>query len=789
MAGYTDLGRLGIGGMGEVRRVRQEGLDRVLALKAIHRGLDVGRFLAEARVTARLQHPGIVPVHEIGTLPDGRPYFTMQEIRGQSFFGVARGVHAASKEGWAPGADGWTLHRLVEAFARVCDTLAYAHAQGVVHRDLKPDNIMVGEFGEILVVDWGLALELGRPAHDDPDGPLIEPESALQTVPGSMAGTPSYMAPEQAVGTRADVGAFTDVWALGAVLYEILAGEPPFGSDQPIAVLHRMLTQAPRPFPAVPPPPEELTVIARRALSRAPGDRYAHAGEMAAAVHAWLDGADRRRKALAAVEAADAHLDRIGMLRERAVTCREDAARLLEGIPSWQGAALKQPGWAKEEEASALELDAGLLEVAWISEIHGALQHDPTLGEAHQRLADHYREQHVAAERRRDALSAAANLSLLRQHDRGKHSRYLRGTGALTLLTDPPGATVSCARVVERGRRLVEDAAVPLGVTPLEFVELPVGSYMLTITADGYDPVRMPMAIERDQHFVALAPDDVEARVLRLPLPGELGPDDIFVPAGWFWCGGDPNATDSFPSTRIWVEDVIFRRFPVTVGEYAEWLRHLLATEGPEAVVARSPAPSGESRTRGVFAVVDGSLVQREDHIGQHWDPRIPLTTIDWYDATAFAAWEAHRSGLLWRLPHELEWEKAARGVDRRLFPWGDHPEASWAANVHAFEGPPLSSMVDSFPLDRSPYGVRGCAGNVRDLCNNIWTRQPEFPPAVAEVIEPHRDHFLACRGGSSGNTVRALHLATRYGGRPFQRHTNVGFRLARHRTPSQEHP
>ena len=160
---YQDLGDLGSGGMGEVRRVFDTKLKRSLAMKLLHRSLSqnkelVARFMEECQVGAQLQHPSLVPIYDAGQLEDGRLYFTMQEVRGSTFAEAIREVHHASAGGsWKRSLSGWSLIRLIENFCQVGAAIAYAHQRGVIHRDLKPSNLMVGHFGEIFVVDWGLA--------------------------------------------------------------------------------------------------------------------------------------------------------------------------------------------------------------------------------------------------------------------------------------------------------------------------------------------------------------------------------------------------------------------------------------------------------------------------------------------------------------------------------------------------------------------------------------------------------------------------------------------------------
>ena len=235
-ARYTDLGRIAAGGFGEIRRVHDAELDRVVAMKLLRPDVArapslEARFVAEAKLTAGLEHPGIVGVHDRGRLDDGRLWFTMREVRGRTLREVIDEVHAAAgPEGFRETPSGWTFRRLADAFARVCQAVAYAHRRGVVHRDLKPDNIMVGELGEALVMDWGLGRRVGAADATDEgaDAPPEDTASPQLTKLGDVLGTPAYMPPEQALGQRDLHGLPSDVYALGAVLYHLLAGRPPY---------------------------------------------------------------------------------------------------------------------------------------------------------------------------------------------------------------------------------------------------------------------------------------------------------------------------------------------------------------------------------------------------------------------------------------------------------------------------------------------------------------------------------------------------------------------------------
>lgn len=359
---YQYRGELGHGGMGDVRLYRDRIIGRDIAKKTLRRS-DVGedapsyhRFLREARIQGQLQHPAIVPVHELGIDRDGAPYFVMKRVRGVSL----REVLSKLADEDAETVQKFTLRKLLSAFDTVCQAVHFAHMRGVLHRDLKPANIMLGDYGEVYVLDWGLAKlrdpqaggapgeavgetsrsdgdddagddgddnagdDAGDDANEDAAGDEQGPPRATrvraqsvtgsaseETRAGTILGTPGYMAPEQFSGFVARVDERSDVYALGMILFEILTLDKFHHGDSiedlRWSTLHEGVIRARERCPEQDIPPE-LDAICARATAYEPEQRFADVGELARALASYLDG-DRdlaRRKQLADIRAAEA---------------------------------------------------------------------------------------------------------------------------------------------------------------------------------------------------------------------------------------------------------------------------------------------------------------------------------------------------------------------------------------------------------------------------------------------------------------------------------------------------
>ncbi len=282
-------------------RARDHQLGREVALKrlkeeCVTQAAVRARFLREAWITGQLQHPGIVPVFELGTLPDlDEPFYTMRFIEGPTLSAAVAEFHRKRSEGTTGPLD---LRKLLGSFVSACQVVAYAHSRRVIHRDLKGQNIVLGDYGEVIVLDWGLAKVVGgalaKPGDDacEPRQMVVAPPAGVfdETIDGSVLGTPAYMPPEQALGRIDQLDERSDVYGMGAILYEILTGEPPFRGTRE-EVLRQVVSDPPvRPRYKVHDVPEALEAICLKCLAKTPDDRYRSAAALADDIQRFLGG-------------------------------------------------------------------------------------------------------------------------------------------------------------------------------------------------------------------------------------------------------------------------------------------------------------------------------------------------------------------------------------------------------------------------------------------------------------------------------------------------------------------
>ncbi|MBU1899063.1 protein kinase [Myxococcota bacterium] len=714
-ARYQILRELGRGSMGVVSVAQDLTLARLVALKRLDLESKVpnaaARFLDEARITAQLQHPGIVAVYEIG-VDGGAPFFTMQLVEGQTLQAILDGLASEQPDVVAR----YSQPALLQIFMQICMAVAYAHSRGVIHRDLKPSNVMLGAFGEAFVMDWGLA----KIVRADVPSPVIggrPDEAAFQTRVGAITGTPMYMSPEQAMGLTEAISTRSDIYALGAILYQILTLHPPFQGATTRAILEQVRRgEIVPPSAWAPNLPPELEAVVRKCMRLEPHERYEDAATIREEIQVALVGGhlNLRRFRTTRQSLSLAH-QQARRFRAQARARRRAARDLVERRRLWlpseasEASALAQMA-AEEAALAALSSEVEQRFEAATSLYHQILLEIPEDAAAHVALRDLYWYRFLEAERADDAALRRVYWGLAARHDReGAMRAVMEGDGALRLSLRPAQATGRLLRFEPGagwevyGALEGEAEASPHLVDPL-----PMGSYALEARAEGYEPLRALIEITRQ-----------EAAELRLALlPEGRRPEGmIYVPAGLCWLGASSPELPALSRRRAWVEGFLIAQRPVSVADYAAFLD------------AQPPEVAARHRAR-----ADGRAMGDDPHPAPLGGAR-PVTQISALDAEAYCQWRRAQDGLPWRLPSAAEWEKAGRGVDGRPYPWG----AAWSPpRRHGLEG---SGCL----VDESPYGVRDLASGLRE-----WTSD----------VHPHHPHLRLVKGGACAHGP-ARHLAT----------------------------
>ena len=751
---------LGRGGMGKVVEAFDPELQRKVAVKLL---LDssklskkrLSRFVSEAQITAQLDHPNIVPVHEMGASPEGEVFFVMKRVRGRSmrdiFLALTVGDRATQRD--------WTRRRLLQALVQVCNALAYAHERGVIHRDLKPDNIMLGDFGEVYVMDWGVARVLGE--EEERGGEGIQRMMTPGTLDGATIGTPGYMSPEQGTGDLNALDGQSDVWSLGAILYEILTWQRAYDNENMMSLVVEAATTRPMPPRERAPErqiPEEIAEVCLKALSLDKAERYRDVTALAAAIEGFLEGAARKRAAAKRLIEGEQRWARHQVLDRRALELAACEEALEEFYPSYTPLEERQGLQEVRQERDALERERVECFEGVVAACEGALSHDPDNAPARALMAEVFWERLLESEAKGEALTARQHAARVRAYGGHRDRVLLRGTGSLTLRTSPEGARVTCQRVVQEG--LIWGLGEPefLGETPIERSPLEMGSYLLTIEWEG-GRLRYPVYITRDRHWHSgRAP---------LRLDADVGAGFVRVAGGMFQRGGDAQAQGGAGREEVWVEAFSIAQHPITLGEYCEFINALAEEDSVDAAWARVPrvkASGGQLWER----PVEGSafVVPRVDRDGDLWDARWPVSNVSWNDAKSYVRWRSAKDGRRYGLPTEREWEKAARGVDGRVFPWGARFDATLCKMRDSRSSRSTPEPVGSFAADCSVYGVRDVAGGVQE-----WCADPAFNG------DPDR---RVTRGGSWQSEAHGCRLAARRGVEPWRVSPDIGFRLVR---------
>jgi serine/threonine-protein kinase len=650
----------------------------------------------------------------------------------------------------------WPLVRLLGAFVQVSRALAYAHARGILHNDIKPENVLLGDFGEVYLADWGLSramreVALEIPSRREGSGAMRANGTSSQT-----SGTPGYIAPE-VLRHEADVDERADLFALGVILYELLAGVHPFDvGSGPGAMILATIDRTPRrPRDVVSSCPLLLEDLCLKLLSKDKAERPQSADQVAAEVEAFLEGAKererRRAEAVSLCERAKEPVQRFRHLETERQRLTELARQTLKQVKGWEPVERKHAGWSLDDRAAEAERDSGRALAEAIELYTKALGYDAECVDAHRGLADLYWGRARQAESERRPAVQIYYEALVTDHDQGKYAALLRADARLSLATNPPGAHVTVYRYAERDRVLVPTDERYLGRTPVKEVRLDPGSYLLVVKAAGYRDVRYPVSLSRGSHHTG---------EVNLYTNEEIGDDFVYVPGGLGVLGGDPDAYGSLPRQEVDVHDFAIARWPVTMREYCAFLDHLQASD-PALAEKRAPHDaSGDARMyvrrneQGRWepdpVIIEGEA-RKMFPAGEGHEWKVPAYLVDWFDAVAYCRWRSAQDGVTIRLPNEAEWEKAARGVDGRFYPWGDCFDPTFCLMRESRPHAPQPEPVGTFPTDESPYGVRDMAGGMREwVGDNFGERSSD---ELAGEPEPTPD---TARGDSSFRRLRS---------------------------------
>lgn len=790
---YQDISTIGMGGLGAVFAAREPGLNREVALKMLRPEFrdkpgHVESFIREARTTAQIDHPNIVPVHRIGVFDDAGVFFTMKRIEGETLRVVIKHLRDGSPEYRRR----YSLQRRLEIFIAIGQAIAFAHSHGVIHRDLKPGNVMLGEYGEVLLVDWGLATyhadkdrsRRGNRLKLDTESPLLAEEPKAEPKKCVISGTPAFMAPEQAAGQNEAIDERTDIYSLGAILYTLLTLEPaPYDATLPTErlldeVVNGRFVRPRRRAPRLA-IPRELEAVTLKAMSRDPGERYQTALALIGDVRNFLDkfpvSAYRGfwfyrfiklclRRPLVPVTALAAllTLGGVGFVQQINERVRAESLIELAEFNNMQSDAYynlarrtfrllryeaHDSSGMSELRQREQELEYSRQSLEFFSYSNAALESLSSLDQI--RRDNEYTAEMLAELLKRELTfcmetgNQAMFRNVLRQF-RARWRNFMptvlrrdRALGRMIRRFDADVAMFSLALpahtsafIRENSPDMATDTAkwTPL---PAGSCELKSGSYLIKLVKAGAEPTFYPLQLK-----------SAESVSLDITDPPQIPAGMVLIPAGDFENGKiRPGALHS----KGMLPSFLISRNEVTFGEYLKFWKSLTD-------------PVLKSRYMGVWS--DGNMRYRniwnaEGELQGPFTANMPVVGISGRAAEAYCRYFGKQLGLDGRLPTAKEWEKAGRGVDGRVFVWGNQPDESAAlvsdnpAAARYLHGAP----VGSFPRDRSSYGVYDLAGNVREFVSDRIGNSPEYRIMGGSFLTPVNSARCGSIGsGSDGN-------------------------------------
>jgi serine/threonine protein kinase/dienelactone hydrolase len=670
---FQIIDKIGAGGMGEVYLARDTRLNRRVALKFLTLPDENSnrRFLREAQAAAALEHPHICTIHEIGKA-NGLDFIVMQYVEGQTLADLIKSGRLG-------------LVEALEIAIQVAQALAVAHGRGIVHRDIKPANIIVSSDNQIKVLDFGLAKRI---VFDDDN-----PDSSLKTLlsqPGMVVGTVSYMSPEQVRG--AEIDARGDLWSLGVVIYEMIAGYTPFGGESTVEKLAEVLYKDPRPMPKT---PAALEAIVMKSLSKSPADRYQTADELCVVL-------DDVKKDFEFAEQLQIH----ATSGARDSEIHDTLTQYLSEHRSLSGSIPPPRRKIVRGFAAALILVAAIA-VLWYW--YGNYR-------ARKAADDLNRVEELArADKNFEAYDLALTLRAALASDERLAALMPTISVSLSVTSEPSGA-----RVYVRRFQVNQDGKFPerqlIGETPVANLTIARGNYILELEKDGFETSRRTIsgAIPRvGGSFIESPPLTIETRMIE---SSKNPPKMVFVP------GGDYSLVNWSRSTasKVALSDFFLDRYEVSNADYKEFINAggYVRPELWKVPFERDSKP----------VTMAAALALLKDRTGlpgpRSWSNQnfpdgagdLPVTDITWYEAAAYAEFRGKK------LPTVFQWEKAARDgmFDPRYnaMPWGFIRQGDTTDRRANFRGTGPVAVTDN-EYGMSPFGALNMAGNVSEWTSN----------------------------------------------------------------------
>ncbi len=804
---YTQVRTIGLGGVGLVVSAHDPNLDRDVAVKMIrgenkNKLPEIERFIREARATANIEHPNVIPVHEMGVMDGVGVYFTMKKVKGDDFNKVIENLKKGDRE----YCEKYTRLYLLEIFISVCNGVAFAHNKRIIHRDLKPHNILIGDYGEVLVMDWGLAKYLDSKEEDkyrdippEKGGMLLRGDPSM-TTDGTISGTPHYMPPEQADGRILELDERSDIYSLGAMLYQILTYTPPYDGEDVYNVLAdvqkgnfiRPREKCPK-FKI----PRELEAVCVKAMSLEKIKRYQSVQELIKDVRNYIEGfsvsacpdsslvkfrklcmrhpvtSSTTAAALFIVVSGFILIKLILFLQFQTIIAAADSNRI-EGNSELRKAtqaykevdALASRRVVREESAGEIDLSRKLTTFY----INAENKYE-TAVILYNSVPKAYMGDTPQSEGLMDIMFNRLRYSILvKNYDRAEKwvtlvrlwtgdnfeklspeykntllvfSDIIKGDGYMKVSTKPAGASVTLWKLVDKGDGILSEVEPKeLGSSPVNEFMIMKGSYLLKIKSGNRPEVTYPVAINHGE---------VENADIYIPESVQAGL--VYVPAGTFFIGGENSRY--YRSHEISVPGFFIKRYEVTFGEYLEFWKDLKTKDEKAKHVSKI-----------ILNASERAFIDAWDNEGKLISPlreNIPVVGVMHESAVAYCDWLSRKTGKNFMLPTAEQWEKAARGGDGRNFPWGDGFNAKYAninENAEARAKFGYFAPPGSFPKDISVYGLFDMGGNVREMTSSRFIDGGEF---------------FQLKGASASTTRRFLYCA--YSSDTPVAPSDVGFR------------